>query len=293
MPTPQEIRDAQRRTWAGLSTPWEKWDAVIVAQLQPVTTALVDRLAIAPDQHHLDIAAGTGEPGLTIAAKAPAGRVVLTDLAPEMLEVAARRAAAQGITNVETRACSAEELPFDDGSFDSVSVRFGFMFLPDLAAATAEIHRVLKPGGRVGAAVWIDPSANPWTSIAMQAIGTEVTLPAPDPDGPNMYRCAEPGRMRALFEDAGLIDVDEWEVPLELVTASSAQYWEVMSEHVSLVAAVLRDVDDEARRRIGARAIELVRPYQHPDATVHVPGLAGCIVGTKHARMRRSVDLGV
>jgi hypothetical protein len=61
---------------------------------------------------------------LSIARLSPKGRVVLTDLAAEMLDVAARRAKAQGIANIETKVCS-DDLPFNDATFDSVSVRFG------------------------------------------------------------------------------------------------------------------------------------------------------------------------
>src|SRR3954468_2798606 len=199
MPNADEIRDAQRATWAGLSGGWEKWDMVIMDQLGPVGEAMIERLEVAEDQQHLDVAAGTGEPGLTIARLAPKGRVVLTDLAPEMLEVAARRAGALGVTNIETKVCSADELPFGDAAFDSVSVRFGYMFFPDAGKATAEFARVLKPGGRLCSSVWVDPEANPWTTIAMQAIAAEVVMPPPDPDGPNMYRCADPGHVSALY----------------------------------------------------------------------------------------------
>ena len=127
MPSGDEIRDAQRATWAGLSAGWEKWDSVIMDQLGPVGTAIIERLGIASDQQHLDIAAGTGEPGLTVARLAPRGRVVLTDLSAEMLDVATRRANAQGITNIETKVCSADDLPFGDAAFGSISVRFGYM----------------------------------------------------------------------------------------------------------------------------------------------------------------------
>src|SRR6185503_12690622 len=111
-----------------------------------------------------------------------------------------------------------------DATFDSVSVRFGYMFFPDLAQATAEFVRVLKPAGRLCSAVWVKPEENPWTSIAMQAIATEVMLAPPDPDGPNMYRCAAPGLVSALYRNAGLADVDEWDVPVELVTRSAEEY---------------------------------------------------------------------
>src|SRR5439155_14262791 len=165
---------------------------------------------IAEDSQHLDIAAGTGEPGLSIARLSPKGRVVLTDLVAEMLAIAARRARAQGIANIETQVCSADDLPFNDATFDSVSVRFGYMFFPDVAKATAEFTRVLRPGGRLCSSVWVKPEANPWTTIAMQAIATEVVVTPPHPYRLNMFRCAAPGYVTALYEDAGLRDLDEW-----------------------------------------------------------------------------------
>src|SRR5436190_22937113 len=280
MPSPDEIRDVQRATWAGLSASWEKWDEVIMDQLGPVGAAMIERLDIAEDQQHLDIASGTGEPGLTIARLSPKGRVVLTDLAAEMLDVAARRARAQGVANVETQVCSADDLPFDDATFDSVSVRFGYMFFPDVTEATAEFARVLKPGGRLCSSVWVKPEKNPWTTIAMQAIATEAAVASPDPDGPNMFRCAAPGYVSALYEGAGLRDVAEWDVDVELVTRSPAQYWDMISDHVSLAVAALQRVDAPARERIRARAIAKVSAFEK-DGTVRVPGVARCIVGTK------------
>ncbi len=278
MPTPDEIRDAQRATWARLSAGWEKWDEIIMDQLGPVGSAIIDALDPAEDHHVLDIASGTGEPGLTIARRVPNGRVVLTDLSAEMLDVATRRAAAQGITNVETKVTSADDLPFADASFDRVSVRFGYMFFPDMAKATAEFARVLKPDGRLGASVWIKPDENPWTS--MRAIATEVELPPPDPNGPNMFRCAADGQVAALFEAAGLRDVTEWDVKIDLVTGSAVEYWEMMSEHVSLAQAALQQVDQAARARIRAAVIADVSAFER-DGKISVPGLARCIAGTR------------
>ena len=280
MSSADEIREAQRATWARLSAGWEKWDAVITDQLSPVGAAIIESLEIAEDQQHLDIAAGTGEPGLTIARLSPKGRIVVTDLAAEMLEVAARRAEAQGVTNIETKVCSADDLPFDDATFDSISVRFGYMFFPDMAKATAEFARVLKPGGRVCSSVWVKPEENPWTLIPMQAIATEAALAPPDPDGPNMFRCAAPGYVSALYEAAELRDVAEWDVDVVLVTASPAQYWAVISEHVAPAVAALERVDEPTRERIGATVIANVSVYEQ-DGEVRVPGLARCIVGTK------------
>ena len=275
-----EVRDAQRAAWARLAAGWEKWDSLIMGQLGPVGTAMIERLEIAEDQQHLDIAAGTGEPGLSIAKLAPKGRVVLTDLAAEMLKVAARRATAQGLANIETTVCSADDLPFDDATFDSVSVRFGYMFFPDVATATAEFVRVLKPGGRLCSSVWVKPEDNTWTAIAMRAIATEVEVPPPDPNRPHMFRWAAPGSVGALYERAGLRDIAEWDVGVTLVTSSPEQYWEMISEHVSLAVAVLQQVDEPARERIRAHALAEVSAFEK-DGEIQVPGVARCIVGTK------------
>ena len=249
-------------------------------QLGPVGAAMIEHLDLAEDHQHRAIASGSCEPGLTIARRLPKGRVVLTDLVAEMLDIAARRARVQGIANVETKLCSANDLPFDDATFDSVSVRFGYMFFPDMAKATAEFARVLKPGGRLCSSVWVKPEENPWTAIAMQAIATEAVVAPPDPDGPNMFRCAAPGFVTALYEGAGLRDVVEWDVEVELVTRSPEQYWEMISEHVSLAAAALQQIDEPAQERIRTTAIAMVSAFER-DGEVRVPGVARCIAGTK------------
>jgi SAM-dependent methyltransferase len=249
-------------------------------QLGPVGAAIIERLGIARDQQHLDIATGTGEPGLSVARLAPRGHVVLTDLAAEMLDIATRRANAQGITNFETMVGSADDLPFADATFDSISVRFGYMFFPDVAKATSEFARVLKPGGRLCSSVWVKPEENPWTMIAMEAIAAEAVLAPPDPDGPHMFRCAAPGYISALYEAAGLRDIADWDVDVELVTRSPAQYWEMISEHVSLAVAALQQIGEPARDRIAQAVIAKASTYEQ-DGKVRIPGLARCTIGTK------------
>ncbi len=101
-----------------------------------------------------------------------------------------------------------------------------------------------------------------------------------DPDGPNMFRCAAPRYVSALYEGAGLRDVAEWDVDVELVTQTSVQYWEMISEHVSLVVAALQRVDEPARERIQAITIAKVSAFEK-DGKVRIPGVARCIVGTK------------
>ena len=114
----------------------------------------------------------------------------------------------------------------------------------------------------------------------MQAIATEVVLAAPDPDGPNMFRCAASGYVAALYQAAGLHHVAEWDIGVELVTQSPTEYWDMISEHLSLAVAALRHVAEPARERIAQAVITKARTYQR-DGQVRIPGLARCIIGAK------------
>jgi hypothetical protein len=195
-----------------------------------------------------------------------------------MLGIAARLADAQGITNFETRVCSADDLPFGDAAFDSVSVRFGYMFFPTSPRRPPSSSGCSGRAG--GCARRYGPGENPWTTIAMQAIAAEAVLAPPGPDGPGMFRCAAPGYVSALFEAAGLREVAEWDVGVELVTDSSAQYWEMISEHVSLAVAALKQVGEPARERVAEAVIARASTYED-DGKVRIPGVARCIIGTK------------
>jgi len=277
-----EIREAQRKTWVELSAGWDKWESSIMEQLAPVGEAIIRSLDIKVNQQHLDIASGTGEPGLSIAKLASSGRVVLSDLVPEMLSIAKRRADLQGLTNIEVKVCSADDLPFDDSTFDSVSVRFGYMFFPDVVKATEEFVRVLKPGGRLCASVWIKPEENPWTMSVARAVASEIELPPLKPGDPNMFRCAAPEYVSDLYKRAGLTEVSEWEVPIVKVSDSLEEFWEMVSEHSSLAVSALKKVDESTRARIRERVIREVSVYEE-DGKIRVPGLAKCILAIKSA----------
>ena len=280
MSSSDEIRETQRRTWDDLSATWDKWDAVIMRQLAPVGAAMVTALGARDDHRVLDVASGTGEPGLTIAAQVPRGRVVLSDLSPQMLDVAVRRAAARGLGNVETAVCSADDLPFDAASFDGVTARFGYMFFPELDTATAEMVWVLRPGGRLTASVWAARADNPWATLVVDAVGEEIELPAPPPGAPGVFRCSASGLVSSLLSDAGLRDVGETDVPVVVEAADPEQGWEVLSEHVAPAAAALARLDEDARARVRDRVVDRLAGFV-VEGGVRVPGLARVAVGTR------------
>ncbi|MEI9945041.1 MAG: class I SAM-dependent methyltransferase [Chitinophagaceae bacterium] len=153
-PQQLEIRQQQKDSWNKFSAGWKKWDEMTMEFLGPVGKEIISSIKPSGNDYILDIAAGTGEPGLTIAGMLQGGKVMITDLAEDMLVIAKENAATRGITNIETIACDVCELPFVDNSFDKISCRFGFMFFPDMQLAANEMARVLKPGGKIATSVW-------------------------------------------------------------------------------------------------------------------------------------------
>lgn len=115
----------------------------------PVSIELLNTAALQEGDKVLDVACGTGLVArLAAAAVGPTGSVTGVDLAPDMIEVAAETDQPEGAP-IEWHEADAVSLPLPDQSYDIVLCQMGLMFLDDKAAAVAEMHRVLKPGGRV------------------------------------------------------------------------------------------------------------------------------------------------
>jgi len=132
---------------------WSEGDFAMVAHLVvKVSEDLAEALRIVPDERVLDVACGSGN-GALAAARRAWGNTVGTDFVPALLERARERAAAERL-DVEFVEADAQDLPFDDASFDVTMSIFGVMFAPDQEKAAAELLRVTKPGGRVGISSW-------------------------------------------------------------------------------------------------------------------------------------------
>lgn len=245
-----QIRDQQRQTWDKFSPGWKKWDELVLGWLAPVGDELIRNARLHDACHLLDVAAGTGEPGLSAARVLTQGKVTVTDLSERMLEVAAENAARHGIKNFETRQCDAGAMPFDDGSFDAVTCRFGFMFFPDIGLGLKEMRRVSRPGARICSAVWGAPERNPWATTIMSAIAAHVDVPPVPPGAPGLFRCAAPGFMAGAYADAGLRNVVETEISGEIEFQSPEQYWRFMTEIAAPVVAGLARADESTQEAI-------------------------------------------
>src|SRR5688572_27140414 len=208
----EKIRDTQKESWNKSSSGWKKWDDMFMSFLRPVGEEMIRMLRVSGDDYIMDVATGTGEPGLTIATLLSSGKVIGTDLAEDMLTIARENALKRGLQNFETACCDVSALPFKDESFDSICCRCGFMFFPDMEIALKEMIRVLKPGGRIVAAVWNVPEKNFWISASMQTMIEKLQLKSPVNGAPGLFRCAQPDLMADMFKKNGLKEIEEKEI---------------------------------------------------------------------------------
>ncbi|WP_214070347.1 class I SAM-dependent methyltransferase [Mucilaginibacter sp. dw_454] len=241
----EKIREQQKQSWNKFSPGWKKWDEFNMAFLHPMGEAIIKQLSITETDHVLDIATGTGEPGLTIAALATQGKVTGTDLAEGMLEVAQQNAKEKGLPNYETLTADAGELPFSDDSFDAISCRMGFMFFPDMQQAANEMYRVLKPGGRIAVSVWGNPAHNDWVNTIMSVIKKHIEIPPPAPGSPGMFRCAAPNLMSDLFKQAGFKNIEEATITDKAAYKTFDQYWEIMLDVGAPIVAAMAGATEE------------------------------------------------
>lgn len=276
----EQIREQQKASWNKFSSGWKKWDDLTMDFLKPMGTEIIKQLNLKSNDVVLDVAAGTGEPGLTIATALPEGKVIITDLAEDMLEIARENALLRGIKNIETVACDVCELPFPDNTFDAISCRFGFMFFPDMLLAAKEMTRVLKPGGRIATSVWNVPEKNFWVTAIMGTINRNMELSGPPPGAPGMFRCTEDGFMTDLFKQAGLKNVSQKEVSGKLNSKTTDTYWNMMTEVGAPIVAALSKADDTMKEKIKTEVYELVN-QKYPDGNVVIDSSALIIYGEK------------
>jgi len=132
---------------------WAKGDYPLMVDtfLLPIGQRLVDATEVSKGARVLDVAAGTGNASIPAAQRG--ALVTASDLTPELLEAGARRPDAQGL-QIEWVEADAENLPFDDASFDVVMSSIGVMFAPHHDAAADELVRVCRPGGTIALLSW-------------------------------------------------------------------------------------------------------------------------------------------
>src|SRR6266576_2976650 len=141
---------------------WDRMSPIYLREVDDRFTEVIDgvvrRAGLQRGQQVLDLGTGTGSVALKTASTVlPGGTVTAVDISREMLGLARQRALTMGLSNITFLEGRAEEIPVPSGRFDVVLASLSLMYVIDRAAAAREIARVLRPGGRLVAAVWGGP----------------------------------------------------------------------------------------------------------------------------------------
>ncbi len=263
---PVKFKESSRREWQKVAQGWHQWMPRFAEWCAPVSRQMLELASIGPGSRVLDIAAGDGDQSIQAARRVgPNGYVLATDISSNMLEFAAESARKAGLTQMETRVMDAECLELDDASFDSVISRFALMLLPNVEKAVAEIHRVLKPGGRIAAIVFSTPDKTPWLAVPASIARQRASLPPPQPEQPGLFRLGFPGVFASALRDAGFGDIATHRVSLPFRMESAAECARFLWDVAGAIHEMLAPLSEEARRQTWGEIEAALRRYEGPE----------------------------
>lgn len=231
-------------SWQTSARYWDKYRVLIAQMFAPLTAGLVEEARIGIGHNVLDIGGGSGEPSLTISGiVGPTGSVTYTDPVAGMVETAQAEAGQRALTNIQFKQCSADDLPFADRTFDAAVGRLSAMFFPDPATGAREVLRVIREDGYVSFAVWGPKEANPFFSSVNDVVDQFVNAPEEDPDAPDAFRFATPGKLAGIMENAGAENVVARVLNFQIEAPITFEpFWQLrteMSESLRKTMAVL------------------------------------------------------
>jgi len=258
-----EVKHRQQATWASGDY------AVVGSTLQIVGETLCEAVDIRAGQRVLDVAAGNGN--ATLAAARRFADVVSTDYVPALLDRARQRAAADGLA-VEFQAADAEDLPFEEASFDVILSTFGVMFTPRQAQAASEMLRVCRPGGRIGLANW---TPDGFIGQLFKTIGAHIP-PPPGVSSPALWGTED--HLKALFGAKATVTTTvrtftfRYKSPAHWLSVFRGFYGPVLKAFAALDDAgrgqLERDLMDLLGRNNTARDGTLVVPATYVEAVI-------------------------
>lgn len=240
----------------------QKWRRQSAAMGNDMTRAIVAAAQVRSGMRVLDIACGTGEPAISLAAVlVDDGDVVGVDISPAPLKIAEERAIQRGLSNVTFQQADAHELPFPNNSFDCITSRLGIMFFSDLPRALSEMRRVLMPSGRAILLVW-GPMDQPYFQTTIGAILRMLPEASVPESGRKMFALGNKGVLTQVLRQAGFSGVKE-----ELVTVpwtwmgTPEEVWEYFQDVAVPFASFLQSIPAERRPEIDAAVLKEISQY--------------------------------
>ena len=203
----------------------------------------------------------------------------MSDAADAMVRAARRRC--EGLANTEVTALDLASIAAPDQTFDVVASRMGLMFVPEPSNAVAEMHRVLRPGGRLGVMTWGGLEHNPWmTCVGMAAMLNGLVAGGP-PVGPGgVFSLGDPTTLRDLAERQGFHEVVVEEHPVVFHADSVDTHVTRVGALAGPLSTAIEQGTPEQVAAMRTTAAELAAPYVTADG-VDLPGLALVLVARR------------
>ena len=281
------IREEQKKVldaWQTSARYWDKYRALIEQMFAPLTSGLVEEARIGTGQEVLDIGGGSGEPSLTISSiVGSTGSVMYTDPVAAMVETAQAEAGSRGLTNIHFKQCSGDDLPFADRTFDVAVGRLSAMFFVDPITAVREALRVIREDGYVSFVVWGPEEVNPFFSTVTDVIDRFVESPRHDPDAPDAFRFAVPGKLAGILENTEAKNVTERQLNFQITAAISFdQFWQLRTEMSETLREKMAGLAPAQLPTIKQAVADAARRY-FESGTMSFPAEALIVSGRKSA----------
>ncbi|MGH2950112.1 MAG: class I SAM-dependent methyltransferase [Solirubrobacteraceae bacterium] len=265
-------RQESRVRWGRSARGWEARAEALSRATMPVSAWMVDAIAPQPGHVLLELAAGLGDTGFLAAELIePGGTLICSDLVPEMLSAAQRRAEALGLRNVRFRQIDAEAIDQPAASLDGVLCRWGYMLLADPDAALLQTRRVLRPGGRLALAAWTGADDNRWSAQPIRELVARGLMDEPDPSGPGQFTWSREGAVAEHLEAAGFVEHHVEVVDFHMRYRSVQDWWDSgrdMSLRFNEATAAL---DPAVTAEVQAALARAAAPWTGDDGTIAVP----------------------
>jgi ubiquinone/menaquinone biosynthesis C-methylase UbiE len=159
-----------------------------------VTEMMLEFVGFRAGDRVLDVAAGTGDSSLMAARRVgPTGQVLAVDISANMLKRAEESAREAGLTNIDTRVMNAEKLELEADSFDAVICRIALMLFPNPMKVLTEMHRVVKPSGKVAVMAYSVVEKNPYHGLPLAIVRRLGRIPSPTQGQPGMFALGRSG----------------------------------------------------------------------------------------------------
>ena len=246
------FKEMEHAGWEVMASDYDVLAGPITMQ---ATDALLDAAKVTKGTRLLDVACG---PGYGAGAAAARGAEALgIDFADSMVTEATKK-----FPGVEFQTDDAENLSFEDDTFDAVICPFGLAHMEDPDSAIREAFRVLKNKGRYAFSAWTTPETHEFFAIVLSAIEAHGAIDVPLPPAPPLFRFSDAGECTKALNDAGFVEPDVTEVRPIWKATSGQQVLDFIYKCTIRTAAMLRLQSPEALDKIHREIVERAEVYK-------------------------------